>query len=242
MSPPVLIVSEQLNYTKPDGIHAIFMPVIIEFSRCICTYSSAKFEYPIYKKKDLKKKRLRQLTLQFKEAIQVLSSFLSAGYSLENGLFMSVRELEALYGKDAMITEEFERLAAGVRMNRPVEQLLAEFGERSGIQDVDHFAQVFGMARRSGGELVEIIRQSAGVIRDKIQVQEEIQTMTAARIFEQKIMNGIPFGMILYIDFTSPGFFDIMYGTWMGRLIMTLCLAFYMGAVMLSGKILDIEI
>jgi tight adherence protein B len=55
-------------------------------------------------------------------------------------------------------------------------------------------------------------------------------------------MNGIPFGMILYIDFTSPGFFDIMYGTWMGRLIMTLCLAFYMGAVMLSGKILDIEI
>lgn len=45
MSPPVLIVSEQLNYTKPDGIHAIFMPVIIEFSRCICTYSSAKFEY-----------------------------------------------------------------------------------------------------------------------------------------------------------------------------------------------------
>ena len=44
MSPPVLIVSEQLNYTKPDGIHAIFMPVIIEFSRCISTYSSAKFE------------------------------------------------------------------------------------------------------------------------------------------------------------------------------------------------------
>ena len=44
MSPPVLIVSEQLNYTKPDGIHAIFMPVMIEFSRYICTYSSAKFE------------------------------------------------------------------------------------------------------------------------------------------------------------------------------------------------------
>ena len=198
--------------------------------------------YPFYKKKDLKKNRLRQLTLQFKEGIQVLASFLSAGYSLENSLFMSVRELEALYGKGAMITEEFERLAAGVRMNRPVEQLLGEFGERSGIQDVDQFVQVFGIARRSGGELVEIIRQSAGVIRDKIQVQEEIQTMTAARVFEQKIMNGIPFGIILYIDFTSPGFFDIMYGTWMGRLIMTLCLAFYMGAVILSGKILDIEI
>ena len=50
MSPPVLIVSEQLNYTKPDGIRAIFMPVVIEFSRCIRTYSCAKFEL-IYSKK-----------------------------------------------------------------------------------------------------------------------------------------------------------------------------------------------
>ena len=53
MSPPVLIVFGQLNYTKPDGIHAIFLPVIIEFSRCIRTYSSAKFEYLINKEKKL---------------------------------------------------------------------------------------------------------------------------------------------------------------------------------------------
>ncbi len=39
-----MIVSEQLNYIKTRRFHAIFMPVIIEFSRCIGTYSSAKFE------------------------------------------------------------------------------------------------------------------------------------------------------------------------------------------------------
>ena len=39
-----MIVSRQLNYTKTRWFHAIFMPVIIEFSRCIGTYSSAKFE------------------------------------------------------------------------------------------------------------------------------------------------------------------------------------------------------
>ncbi len=40
-----MIVSEQLNYIKTRRFHAIFMPVLIEFSRCIGTYSSAKFEY-----------------------------------------------------------------------------------------------------------------------------------------------------------------------------------------------------
>ena len=38
------VVSEQFNYTKNRVFHAILLPVFIEFSRCIGTYSSAKFE------------------------------------------------------------------------------------------------------------------------------------------------------------------------------------------------------
>lgn len=198
--------------------------------------------YPLYKRRDLRKERFRRLTLQFKEGILILSSFLGAGYSMENGLAMSIKELEALCGADAMITEEFRMLSQGIKMNRPIELLLEEFGERSHIQDVNNFAQVFAAARRSGGELVEIIGNTASIIRDKIQVQEEIYTMTAARIFEQKIMDCIPFAIILYIDITSPGFFTIMYSTWAGRGIMTACLILYAAAVLLSRHILDIEV
>ena len=86
------------------------------------------------------------------------------------------------------------------------------------------------------------ISQTAGIIRDKIQVQEEIHTMTGARVFEQKIMNGIPFGIILYIDFTSPGFSRVCIQTWLGRICMTICLGVYMGAVYLAKRILDIPI
>ena len=202
----------------------------------------AVFYYPIYKKKDLKKERIRQLTLQFKEGILVLSSFLSAGYSLENSFFMSVKELEVLYGPEGMITREFADIAAGVRLNRPAEILLEDMGRRSGIQDVDQFAQVFAAAKRSGGELTDIISQTAGIIRDKIQVQEEIHTMTAARVFEQKIMNLIPFFIVFYVEGTSPGFFDQMYRTGMGRGFMTLCLGLYLTAFWLSERILEIEV
>ena len=118
--------------------------------------------YPVYKKMDLKRERTRQLGLQFKEAILVLASFLGAGYSLENGLAMSVTELEGLYGKEGMITREFTILSAGVRMNRQPEQLLMEFGSRSGLEDVDNFAQVFEAARRNGGELRFILISGDG--------------------------------------------------------------------------------
>lgn len=64
---------------------------------------------------------------------------------------MSVKELEVLYGPKGMITEEFADIAAGIRMNRPVELLLADMGRRSGIQDIDQFAQVLQLQKKRRG-------------------------------------------------------------------------------------------
>ena len=103
---------------------AVVFLILIPFGAC----------YPLYRREDLKKERARRLELQFKEGIQVLSSFLSAGYSLENGLALSIKELEVLFGRREMITEEFRILCDGIRMNRPAEDLFMDFGRRSGLR------------------------------------------------------------------------------------------------------------
>ena len=198
--------------------------------------------YPLIKKRDLKEQRLKKRNLVFKEGILILSSFLNAGYSVENAFSASVKELVVMYGPSGMMTLEFSHMEGQIRMNRPVEQVLREFGDRSGLDDVRNFAEVFAAAKRSGGELVSIINHTSGVIRDKIQIQEEITTMTAAKQFEQKIMNLIPFFLVLYVDVSSPGFFDMMYQTSAGRGIMTGCLVLYAAAYALAGRILRIEV
>lgn len=197
---------------------------------------------PLLKRPELQRKRQFRLTLQFKDAIGVLSSFLSAGYSIENAFFASVGELQNLYGPDEMITKEFARIADRIRMNKPVEALLFDFAERSGIEDVQNFSEIMVIAKRSGGELCHIISHTAEVIRQKSAVLEEIDNLTASRRFEQSIMNFMPFGMILYIDMSSSGFFDVMYETVAGRVMMTVCLCVYGGACVLSKKILDIKV
>lgn len=198
--------------------------------------------FPLAQKSRLKKKRFRQLSLEFKDGIQIMASYLSAGYSLENAVAMSAGELKELYGSRGMVAAEFEELARRAKMNRPVEEGLLDLGERSGLEDVSSFAQVVAAAKRRGGGLVEMISQTAGIIRDKIQVQEEIHTMTAAKVFEQQVMSAVPFLIVLYIDLTSPGFFSVMYETMAGRWVMTLCLGVYGAALYLAGRILDIAV
>ncbi|MDO5415845.1 MAG: type II secretion system F family protein [Lachnospiraceae bacterium] len=198
--------------------------------------------YPIFHRRMLKEARLFRLNQEFKEGILILAANLSAGYSIENALVNSSRELDMLYGEDGMINREFSGMARQVQMNRTVEQVFFDFADRSGLEDVKNFAQVFKAAKRSGGDLVVIINQTAGVIRDKNQVREEIANMTASKKLEQKIMNLIPFFLIFYIDSASPGFFGMMYESGLGRGLMTVCLGVYVFAFWLSKRILDIPV
>ncbi len=198
--------------------------------------------FPFYKKKDLLVARKRKLSVQFKEGIQTLSASLSSGYSMENALKESVRELELLYGKDAMIVHEFSYISHLVNMNTPIEKALDMFAVRSGLDDIRNFARVVRIAKRSAGDIVPIINHTAGIINDKILIKEEILTMTASKRFEQSVMNFMPLLIVLYIDTTSKGFFDMMYSTAIGRIVMTVCLLIYVGAVLISQKILDIEV
>lgn len=198
--------------------------------------------YPLLLRKDLKKKRLEKLRLQFKDAILSVASALNAGYSVENAFASALGEMERVYGSDSMICEEIRLLLRKVRMNRMFEEALEDFADRSGLEDIKSFAEVFLAARKNGGELMKIISRTAGIISEKIHIQEDILTATASKRLEQKLMSVIPILIVLYIDLTSPGFFDILYTTVTGRLIMTVCLMVYLAAWKTAQMFLEIEV
>lgn len=207
-----------------------------------CLFLPVGFCYPFYKRKGLKEQRKEMLRVQFKEAIRLLASSLRAGYSVENAFAACLQELEELYGRDGMITKEFSYIAGQLRMNRTVEQLLMDFAKRSDLDEIQNFAEIFAVSKRSRGELVSVVNHAVHVISDKIQVREEIVTMTAEKKLEQKIMNLMPFFIVLYIDLSFPGFFSQMYQTAAGRIVMTVCLGVYLLSCMLSAWIMRIEI
>lgn len=194
------------------------------------------------KKKDLAKKRRQELSLQFKDLVLALSANVKAGYSIENALRESYRDVELLYGADSPICLEVRHMLRGLENNVILEKLLYDLGIRSRLPDIMQFADVFLIAKRSGGNLTEILEKTAGVIEQKIEMDKEIQLMIGARKMEQKIMNMVPFLIIFYIGTTSRGFFDVLYHNLVGVAVMTVCLLFYGAAYLLSKRIVEIEV
>ena len=60
-----------------------------------------------------------------------------------------------------------DKVYKGLRNNVPLEKLLLNFGKESGNADIEEFAGVFAIAKRSGGNMTETIERTISVISRK---------------------------------------------------------------------------
>lgn len=194
------------------------------------------------KNKELAKKQRQELSVQFKDLILAVAANQKAGYSVENAFRESYRDMAMLYGTESIICAELKYIIAGLDNNIVLEKLLYSLGTRSSLSDVMQFADVFLIAKRSGGSMTDILVKTAAVIEQKTETDKEIQLMISAKKMEQKIMNMVPFLIIFYVGSTSKGFFDVLYHNLIGVIIMTVCLGFYLAAYLMSRRIVDIEV
>ena len=193
-------------------------------------------------KKQTIKKRKQEFQLQFKEAIEGISSALNVGYSVENAMRETLDELQILYKKEELIVREFRYMVHQLDMNISIEAILKDFAKRTEDDKVRTFVEVFSMAKRSGGNMRDIIRNTVCQIGDEIDVRREIDTIMAAKKLEFKVMSMIPFAMICYIKVSFPEFVDVLYGNVLGIGVMTVCLLIYVVAYELGKRIVEVEV
>lgn len=194
------------------------------------------------KKGELREKEKSELNEQFKEAIITVSNGLRAGYSIENAFREAYRDVTVMFGKESNISKEFFHITKGLENNVLLESLLFDLAKRSRIDNILDFAEIFQIAKRRGGDMNNIIQSCVLTICDKIEVKKEIQTLLCAKQLEQKIMNLVPILIILYIQGTSPGFFDPLYHNIIGIVIMSICLILYGVAYKMAKNITTIQL
>ncbi len=194
------------------------------------------------RKRDCIQKRQNELARQFLDGMQAVSVALSAGYSVETAFGEALKELRTMYQEQDLIVREFHYIVVQLGMNRSLEELLLGLARRSGIDDIRNFAELFSAAKRTGGNLIAIIRNTVLQVSQKEETKREIDTCLAAKRMEQTVMSVIPCGILLYVQVVSPGFLDSMYHNLPGILVMTACLGIYAAAWLWGRKIVKIEV
>lgn len=179
---------------------------------------------------------------QFQAALQSLAAQLNIGYSMENALIEMQKDLQMIYSKEELINKEFGFMVRQLKMNFTVEEIWQQFAERTQLESVKNFVMVIVLAKRNGGDSIQIIRNAVSHIQDQVEIRREIQTVTAAKRLEFQMMCVIPMGIIAYMRVCFADFMKVLYGNIFGIVFMTICLGIYLYAWKLGNRMIEIEV
>lgn len=200
-------------------------------------------KFPEIRTRQIIDKRKKQLMLQFKDMLYSLSSALSVGKSVETGIRDSLQDLRVIYpDPDTDILRELEYILRGIGMNNTIEEMFGQFAERADLEDIDNFVDIFVTCKRTGGDLIQVMRSTSNTIGEKIEVKQEINTMISGKKYEFNFMMVLPVIMVLFLTLTSGDYMAPVFQTVVGRLAMTAAIATFVLAYVVGSKIMKINI
>ncbi|KRE93417.1 hypothetical protein ASG89_06730 [Paenibacillus sp. Soil766] len=250
--PPVLFIDyNQYQLSSKERIAAILMLGLPAFMIGYVFYQNVilatalsfmGFLFPRFRRKQLIRKRKNILYVQFKQALSCLSSSMTVGKSIESAFREAWEDLKLLYpDPSCLIVVEFGLICRKVENGEPIEAALKHFADRSHLEDVMSFTDVFLTCKRTGGNLVEVMKRTATVIAEKLEITQEISVMVAQKRFESRVLVVAPILIVAVLAFSSPDYMVPLYqGS--GILIMTVCLLLLGACFVLTHKIMNIKV
>ncbi|WP_270810900.1 type II secretion system F family protein [Hungatella effluvii] len=200
-------------------------------------------KFPKIRTRQIIDKRKRQLMLQFKDMLYSLSSALSVGKSVETGIRDSLQDLRVIYpDPETDILRELEYILRGIGISNTIEEMFGQFAERADLEDIDNFVDIFVTCKRTGGDLIEVMRSTSNTIGEKIEVKQEINTMISGKKYEFNFMMVLPVILILFLTLTSGDYMAPVFQTIVGRLAMTAAIVTFVLAYVVGSRIMKIDI
>jgi len=201
---------------------------------------AGKFFLPM-RTEQIVNKRRKQLNVQFRDMLDGITTSLGAGNNVMNSFNSVYNDLKVQYSEDAFILKELEVVLSGIQSNFNMEDLLEDFGNRSGIDDITSFANVFKICYRKGGNIQDVIQSTHAILSKKMEIKEDIETTVSGSKMDQMIMIVMPILLIGMIKVMSPEF-AANFVTASGLIATTIAIGMFVASYFVGKAIMDIKV
>ena len=192
------------------------------------------------KKHALARRRMQDMRKELKEFLNALIATLQTGRSLENAFIEATKDLRRYTEKDTPLVLELKKICVKISLGEPMEKMLTEFSRRSYLEELEYFSEVFSIGKRSGGNIVAIMKNTIRMLQERMEAEEEIATTITEKKLEFQLMTIIPLVIILYLRMGAGNLIHSLYENVTGVCVMTVCLAIYGGCYLYGKRILEI--
>jgi tight adherence protein B len=135
----------------------------------------------------LVEKRIKAYQDQMVDAMTLLSNGIRAGLSMNQAIGMVVDEMPN------PISQEFNVILQQNRVGVPLEECLENLAKRVPLQDNDMFVSSVNILKETGGNLAEVFDTIVDVIRERVRLQQKIDTFIAQGMFQGATVFAMPY-------------------------------------------------
>jgi len=179
--------------------------------------------------------RRRKFEEQLPDNLQVLASALRAGYSFSAGM-ASMAEDAAEPSKT-----ELRRASTDEQLGTDVSEALEAIGRRMASPEVEYVGIVAKMQREAGGNTAEVLDQVIETIRARQQLKRMVRALTAQGRMGGGIISAMPVVMGAGMAALNPGYFDPMFSSPIGIVLLIAGCFMLVCGWLLIRKIVDVE-
>jgi tight adherence protein B len=163
----------------------------------------------------------RRIEDQFPDLVERLADSLQAGYTLPQAVhFIGPNLLEPS-------STEMIRVSRKIKIGVSPSAALLELYQKHPFEDLKLLIEILKLHQKVGGDIVKMIRELAAVVRERIELEKDVRSLTAqGRLSALVITLLVPVSLVILAFF--PGYIEVLFQTTAGNLVL-------MTAVILDG-------
>lgn len=181
-------------------------------------------------------KRVARVEEQIEPWVNAVANALKASPSLGEAIASTTTLVPA------PMSEEIDVLVKEYDLGTPLDRALDALAERIGSQTLSGTVLALKVARKSGGNLPEMLENAAGALRELARLEGVVRTKTAEGKAQAFVIGIIPIPMVVGVHWMDPRFFEPLASTFTGNLIVAGAATLWAIAILLARKILAVDV
>lgn len=183
-----------------------------------------------------RRKRKKSIENDMLRAIIIMNNAFKAGKSTIQAVEIASNELPE------PINMEFKKMYRDMRYGLSTEIVFDRFAKRINIEEARYLSSSLTILNKTGGNIINVFSSIEKTLFDKKKLKEELKNSTASSNAVVKILLLVPFIFVAIIYVVSPGYFDPLFSSTIGYVILSIMVLMFIAYAYLLQKIIKVKV
>jgi tight adherence protein B len=201
---------------------ALFLPALVVAPRLLIERRVAR--------------RVARLEEQIEPWLNAIANALKASPSLGEALASTTSLMQA------PMSEEIDLLVKEYEFGTPLDRALDNLTARVASSTLSSAVLALKVARRTGGDLPEMLESAAASLRELARLEGVVRTKTAEGKAQAFVIGLLPAPLVLGVHAMDPRFFAPLAQGFLGKLVIVAAATLWAAAILMARKILAVDV